>query len=250
MFNSTSLVTAAQVKAVDGDIGPVEDALFDDRHGVIRYLVVDAGTWLAERDVLISPYSIKQPLGRDGVIHVALTRRLVRTSPALDIDRPVSREQEQEFLRHYHYPAYWDGGGLWALGGTPYPSVARVSTVDRGSASDYPADMQLHSVEQLLGYEVQATGQGIGQVQDLVFDEDSWQIRYLVVDTHGGGTGGHTVLISRLWVERIDWARQLIHTTLTREQVRGSPVYEDIASIHRDYEIRLHANYHRPGYWP
>lgn len=249
MFNSISHITAAHVKAVDGDIGPVEDALFDDRHWVIRYLVVDAGTWLAERDVLISPYSVKQPVGRDGVIDVALTRRLVRTSPALDIDRPVSREQEQEFLRHYHYPAYWNGGGLWALGATPYPSVAPPPHVDRVPARDYPADMQLRSVEQMLGYEVEALGHSIGQVQDFVFDDDSWQIRYLVVDTHSWWPGGRPVLVGRPWVDRIDWAGQQIHVALTRDQVKCSPVYQDVASIHRDYEVRLHENYQRPGYW-
>ena len=45
------------------------------------------------------------------------------------------------------------------------------------------------------------------------------------------------------------WASQRIHVSLTREQVKCSPVYQDVASIHRDYEVLLHANYQRPGYW-
>jgi sporulation protein YlmC with PRC-barrel domain len=249
MLNSVSHVTEARVMAVDGDIGPVQDLLFDDRSWVIRYLVVDAGTWLAERDVLISPYSVKQPLGQDKRIDVALTRRLVRTSPALDIDQPVSREQEQEFLRHYHYPAYWDGGGLWALGPTPYPSVAPLPRTVHESTHDYPVDMQLRSAERVSGYEVQAGGHGIGPVQDFIFDDESWQIRYLVVDTRSWWPGGREVLVGLPWVDRIDWPKQQIHVTLTREQVRCSPVYQDAASIHRDYEVLLHANYERPGYW-
>lgn len=249
MFYSVSHVTAAHVKAVDGDIGPIDDALFDDRHWVIRYLVVDAGSWLAERDVLISPYSVKQPVGHDGVINVALTRRLIRSSPPLDIERPVSRQQEQAFERHYHYPAYWDGGGLWALGAMPYPSVAPRLDADQQMVGNYPADMQLRSTEQVCSYEVQATDHGIGQVQDFVFDDESWQIRYLVVDTQSWWPGGRKVLIALPWVDRIDWARQRIHVSLTREQVKRSPVYQDVATIHRDYEVLLHANYQRPGYW-
>lgn len=250
MFNSVSHLTAARVQAVDGDIGPVEDLLFDDHHWAIRYLVVDAGTWLAERDVLISPYSIKQPVGRDRLIQVALTRRLIRSSPPLDIERPVSREQEQAFERHYHYPAYWDGGGLWALGAMPYPSMARPPHAgDPEAACTYPAGMQLRSTEQTSGYEVQAIDHGIGQVQDFVFDDESWQIRYLVVDTRSWWPGGRQVLIALSWLDRIDWARQQIHVSLTREEVRCSPAYQDVASIHRDYEIQLHASYQRPGYW-
>lgn len=249
MFNSVSHVTAAHVKAVDGDIGPVQDVLVDDRNWVIRYLVVDAGTWLAERDVLISPYSVKQPVGRDGVIDVALTRRLIRTSPALDSERPVTRQQEQAFERHYHYPAYWDGGGLWALGAMPYPSVAPRPNSDREATNDYPPDMQLRSTEQLCSFEVLAADLGIGQVQDFVFDDESWQVRYLVVDTQGWWPGGRRVLIALSWVDHIDWARQQIHVSMTREQVECSPAYQDATSIHRDYEILLHANYERPGYW-
>jgi uncharacterized protein YrrD len=249
MFNSVSHVTTAHVQAVDGDIGPVEDVLFDDHGWVIRYLVLDAGSWLAERQVLISPYSVKQPMGRDRVIDVALTRRLVRGSPAFDIDLPVSREQEQEFLRHYHYPAYWDGGGRWALGAVPYPSIAPPPTANRGAASGYPAGMQLRSAGQMEGFEVLAEDQSIGEVHDLVFDDESWQIRYLIVDTQSWWPGGRKVLLGLPWVDRIDWDRLTIHVALAREQIKCSPAYQDVASLHRDYEVLLHANYQRAGYW-
>jgi len=36
---------------------------------------------------------------------------------------------------------------------------------------------------------------------------------------------------------------------LTLAQVRASPGFQDVASISRDDEIRLHRNYERPGYW-
>ena len=249
MLNSVSHVTRAHVRAVDGDVGPVDDVLFDDRSWAIRYLVVDAGSWLNERDVLISPYSIKQPVGQGEQIDVALTRRLVRTSPDVDAHRPVSRQQERELLHHYHYPEYWDGAGLWALSAMPFPRVTPL-VHDDAAPGGGPKDMQLRSAEQVSSYEVHATGNTIGQVQDFVFDDDSWLIRYLVVDTHSWWPGGGKVLIGLHWLDRVDWARQQIHVTLTREQVRSSPVHEGTASsIHRDFETRLHANYQRPGYW-
>lgn len=255
MLNSISRITAAHVTAADGDIGPVDDALFDDRSWAIRYLVVDAGTWLDEREVLISPYSIKQPVGQGQEIEVALTRRLVRASPDIDTHRPVSRLQERELLRHYHYPEYWDGGGLWALGAMPYPSttpLTRAAHHARHSVApgdDHAPDMQLRSAEHVFDHDIQAGGHTLGQVEDFVFDDESWLIRYLVVDTRSWWPGGRKVLIALHWVDRVDWARQQIHVTLTREQVQSSPVFEDLASIHRDDETRLHANYLRPGCW-
>jgi uncharacterized protein YrrD len=245
MFNSASHITTARVRAADGDIGPVMDLLLDDRSWVVRYLLVDAGCWLREREVLISPYSIKQPGLLAGVIDVALTRRLVRASPAFDL--PVSSAQEQEFMRHYRYPAYWDGGGLWALGATPYPSVAPLPDAERGISS-YPVGMHLRSAKGLEGFEVRGAAQGLGQVEDLVFDELSWQVRYLVVDTHAWWPGGRPALISLARVDGIDWAGQQIHVALGRPQLKASPSYQGVASMGRDDEALLHANYRCSGH--
>lgn len=225
MLNSIGDVTRARVRAVDGDIGPVEDVLFDDHRWVIRYLVVDAGTWLAEREVLISPYSLKQSVGRGGLIEVALTRRLIRTSPALDASQPVSREYEQEFQRHYHYPSYREGGGLWALGAMPYPSVAPLPRdAAEGAGTTHPAATQLRSAEQMHGYEVVTPEGCIGQVHDLVFDDQTWQIRYFVVDTDKPA-GGRKLRVGPPWALRIDWAAQRVHLALTPEHGEGGAAY-------------------------
>ena len=47
------------IGATDGDIGRVKDFYFDDDSWVVRYLVVDTGSWLAGRSVLISPISLQ-----------------------------------------------------------------------------------------------------------------------------------------------------------------------------------------------
>jgi hypothetical protein len=49
------------IGATDGTIGHVKDFYFDDEAWVIRYLVVDTGTWLSSRKVLISPVAIGHP---------------------------------------------------------------------------------------------------------------------------------------------------------------------------------------------
>ena len=46
------------LRATDGDVGTVKDFYFDDDRWVVRYLVVETGSWLASRRVLISPFSI------------------------------------------------------------------------------------------------------------------------------------------------------------------------------------------------
>ena len=60
MLRSIDSLHGYAVAALDGDIGTVEQAYFDDEVWGIRYLVVDVGNWIGERKVLISPYSIKK----------------------------------------------------------------------------------------------------------------------------------------------------------------------------------------------
>jgi len=68
------------IGATDGDIGTVKECYFDDASFTIRHLVVDAGGWLTERKVLISPRAL---LDVDWVgmrIHAALTKAQVEQS--------------------------------------------------------------------------------------------------------------------------------------------------------------------------
>jgi hypothetical protein len=48
------------IHASDGDIGQTKDFYFDDKHWVIRYLVVETGSWLFSKKILLSPISIKE----------------------------------------------------------------------------------------------------------------------------------------------------------------------------------------------
>jgi hypothetical protein len=63
MLTSLSRLNGSTVTATDGEIGHVREAYFDDDRWAIRYLVIDTGTWLSGRDVLISPYAVRQTLG-------------------------------------------------------------------------------------------------------------------------------------------------------------------------------------------
>ena len=59
MLRAASHLKGTNIAATDGDIGSVDDLYFDDLTWTIRYLVVDTGTWLPGRQVLISPRSVR-----------------------------------------------------------------------------------------------------------------------------------------------------------------------------------------------
>jgi len=253
MLNTVKHVCGSTLTATDGAIGQVKEVYFDDVAWAIRYLVVDTGTWLSGREVLISPYSVRQPVGSEGNIDVNLSREQVRNSPVTDTHQPVSRRHERETLGYYGYPEYWGGGDLWAMSALPMlPLPVGVDSQAElfRRQDEVPAeDVHLRSSVQVTGYDIQASDDSIGHVKDFIFDEASWAVRYLVVDTRNWWPGGRKVLLATRWIDRIDWAEQTVYTTLTRAQVKGSPEYDEAAIIDRDYEQRLHDAYGRQGYW-
>ena len=89
------------IGASDGNIGHVKDFLFDDGDWVIRYLVVEAGTWLSSRQVLISPIAIDQPNWEKKILAASITREQVKNSPDIDTHKPVSRQHEISYVRYY-----------------------------------------------------------------------------------------------------------------------------------------------------
>src|SRR3546814_16538606 len=58
MLRKVSNLAGYSIKATDDELGKIKEVYFDDECWGIRYLVVETGTWLSRRLVLISPYSI------------------------------------------------------------------------------------------------------------------------------------------------------------------------------------------------
>src|ERR1035438_10671731 len=76
--------------------------------------------------------------------------------------------------------------------------------------------------KRLKDYVIRATDGELGSVVELYFDDETWAIRYLVVDT-GGWLSGRRVLISRFSIIRTDWDAVRLDVALTKQQVENSP---------------------------
>jgi len=80
----------------------------------------------------------------------------------------------------------------------------------------------LHRTAKVQGFHLHAVDGAIGHVDDFLFDEQTWTIRYLVVDT-SNWIGGKTVLVSTTTVTAVDSPNRRIDVSLTREQVKAGP---------------------------
>lgn len=244
------------IRASDGDIGSVVDFYFDDERWTIRYLVVDTGNWLPGRKVLISPISIRElSEAFKDTPHVALTKEQVRNSPHTDTDKPVSRQHEIQYADYFNWPYYWTGPGTWGAGAYP-ADLAAASATGKGegaaalrtSQREDAGDPHLRSIKEVSGYFIEATDGELGHADDFVFDAETWEIRYVVVDTSNWWFG-KKVLVSPQWIERVSYAQMKVHVSLSRVEIQNSPEYDPSLPISREYEARLYDYYKRPRYW-
>jgi hypothetical protein len=109
-------------------------------------------------------------------------------------------------------------------------------------------DDHLRSVQEVSGYHIQGSDDGIGHVVDFLVDDATWAIRYLVVDT-GHWWAGHKVLVAPEWATRISFDERRVFMDMTRDAIKGSPVWIEQGTVDRDYEARLHEHHGRTGYW-
>jgi sporulation protein YlmC with PRC-barrel domain len=241
------------IHATDGFIGTVSDFYFDDEDWGVRYLVVDTGSWLVGRKVLISPLAIGPPDWMTRVLPVSLTKAQVERSPDIDTRKPVSRQHEAEYFRYYGYPYYWGGAGLWGMGAYPgsLTTQGRVEEDLKAHAihvTPIPDDCHLRSSNAVIGHHIKATDGDIGHLDDLLVDDYTWAIRYLIVDT-SNWWGGHHVLVAPKWITDVSWPEAKVSVDLTRQAVKDAPPYDSATQVDRQREQGLYEHYGRPGYW-
>ncbi len=229
MLHRLDRLVDVRIEALDGEIGAIKDAYFEDEEWTVRYLVIETGTWLESRKVLISMISVMNIDWKRHRVQVGLTRRQVAASPSIDTGRPVSRQHEREICDHYAYPYYWASLHSWEGGSNP---LIR-------SASLPPSDPHLHSAQTVRGYRLETTDESVGHVEDFILEAETWAIRYLVIDTRNWFPGRH-VVIPPNWIADFDWTQRTVHVEVSAGTVRTSPEYLSSADGSRAQDALPH----------
>lgn len=245
MLSKARTLKGYKLLSLDGKIGSVEEFYFDDLHWTIRYLVADTGNWLRGRQVLISPHALGGVHEADRNITVNLSKMQIEESPSLQSDKPVSRQFEEAYHGYYGWPFYWSD--VYTPGAYPY--IMREREKSRKSAHRRDVwDPHLRSTRDATGHHLQAEDGEIGHVEDFIIDDETWAIRYLIINTRNWWPG-KMVLVPPQWIKRVSWDVSKIFVNLDRETIKQSPEYSEDSLLTRDYEINLHRHYNRQGYW-
>lgn len=251
MLRSLKDLESYKVHALDGDIGKVTDFLFDDQHWTIRYLDTDpGGFWTSPGRVLISPISFLKADWATRKFNLALTQEKVKNSPSIEVDKPVSRQFERDYSKYYGWPYYWGFGDTLAWGDGVYGEVLAETTTEQlvQPEQDLSGDPHLRSAKDVAGYHLHGSDGSIGHVADFIVDDETWAIRYLVIDTSNWWLG-KKVLVSPYWTQKISWSESMVYVNLTKEAIKNSPQWNPEDLVNRQYEERLYDYYGRPAYW-
>lgn len=240
------------LSATDGEIGKVKDFYFDDKTWTIRYLIVETGSWLHGRKVLISPEALFATDWVGETFPVNLTKEQIRNSPDIDTEKPVSRQQEMKLYEYYPWTGYWSGslwgGGFGTIGMvTPTPVSAQQAAYETEpdlAENESSGDQHLRSTDTVKGYSIKAIDGEIGDVEDFIVDDNTWKIDFIIADT-GNWFPGKKVLISPNWIKEVKWETSSVIVDVTVDRVKNSPEYDPDRVISEVYEENLHNHYGR-----
>ena len=242
MKRSIKSLIGYTIGATDGEIGSVVEFYFDDATWTIRYLIVDTGKFLFDREVLISSSVLLTPDWQEKLFRVNLTKEQIRTSPEIDTTLPVSRQEEIRLQNHYLWAGYW-GEGFYA-GGLPVSMYDVLTTggddmVQKKESLDNP---HLRNTRKVKGYTIKAIDGDIGDICDFIVDDNTWKLDFMVIDT-GHWFPGKKVLISPHWIKEIHWENSTIIIKATIDQVKNSPEYHPDEPLSKEYEVHLHNHF-------
>jgi uncharacterized protein YrrD len=247
------------IAASDGSLGSVTDVYFDDQEWIVRYFVVETGSWLKGRRVLLSAARLTVFPSAEWLT-IDATREQVRNSPAVETELPVSRQCEQAIYDHFGWPYYWGEASL-ADGGAA-PGVVEAASVRTGQTRDNRAadvnssandqerrreqDPHLRSARELRGYALSARDGEIGHIEDFLVDGETWQVRAVAADTRKW-LSGRTVLIPIKARTALRWCEANVVIDLTRDEIKSSSGFEAGEPLAADSAERM--LWHRESGW-
>ena len=172
------------VHAVDGEIGTIQDVLFDPNNWTVRYLEVSTG-WLFGRDVLIPVDKVERIDAPDGVATFACTKEQIENSPSAEPERPVDRDYESRLVSHYGLTPYWAAPAEAGVPPQAMPIETRPEREAEPRETEAADGSLLLSGGEIDGYDLDAQGETVGTVRDVLIDLDTWKVTSLMADLGG-----------------------------------------------------------------
>lgn len=240
MKRSLRELTGYSIETKDGKTGKAKDFLFDEKQWMIRYLEADFGGWLSSEKLLIPKVFLKPPLWRTRDFPTELKADDIEKCPKVEEHLPVSREYEQAIFDHYKINPYWASAYV-ASAGSVYPP--RPSKVPQKAVIEKELDNILRSFNEIKGYEIESLDGKIGQIDDLLIDDEDWQIVYVIIDTQSWLPWSKKVMIAIEWLDEISYITRGARIKLKTETIKNAPEFDPNTLVDQKYEKSLYDYY-------
>ncbi|PKL90727.1 MAG: photosystem reaction center subunit H [Candidatus Goldiibacteriota bacterium HGW-Goldbacteria-1] len=249
MLRSLKSLKGYSALTPEDEMGSVEDFFFDNKLWIIRYLVVKLDKQIPGKSVLVTPKAlIKAPDWETKSFVFDISSDMLAKCPDIDLKKPVNRQEEDKLLKHFSWPVYWQQQSIYGSPVITGINPGKITQEPEEEPEEKNVDPHLFSVQGLIKYKIQAKDGEVGNVEDIIIDDETWQAHYLVIDTNSWLPGGK-VLVDPSWVDEFEWKRESVRVSVTKETLKQSPVYDPSSPVNRGYETRLYDYHGRPKYW-
>lgn len=250
MLEKLTNLTQRKLSATDEPIGKLADFIFDSQSWNVRYIVVDTGTWLSDKKVLVSPLhlvSSMREMDSNEPLKFSLTKKQIENCPELDRDAPVSRRYEIEYARNYNQQPYWDD--ILSLELQPNPAFhTAIRSFDPDAFNEHEKRLEdieacnLRSAHEIAGYKASTEDKSFGQVDDFILDYSNWKLSHMIVDS-GNWLSRKKIFVSVNWIKDFNWNEKTTHVKLSSSQIELAPGFDEEVDINNLQELgKTHAN--------
>ena len=99
--------------------------------------------------------------------------------------------------------------------------------------------MIIISSKQLTHFSIHALDDKVGGIRDILFDDETFTVRYLVADTNTWLSLSRKVVISPISVKQLDEDSESVHINMTVDTLKNSPSIDEHKPVSREYEENL-----------
>ena len=226
MLIKAKQLIGCKVHATDGFIGEIKTLYFESSQWIVRYFALEGNA----RRFLIPATLFPMQNFSSSDLSLNLRKDQINNSPDIDLSQPLSRLSESTLASYYNIPSYWgpvtrEEEVLQVPSeGTMIISHVTGSDIAVGAAGELLVVEQaanLYSTDEIFGFEAQAIDGDIGPVEDVMIDDYSWEMRYLIVDS-ARLLPGRKVLLSPQWIDSVNETDRKIRVNVTKNTVKSS----------------------------
>jgi hypothetical protein len=223
-------------------VGSIEAFYFDEETWTVRYIVVTRHS--QAQQLFVSPVAVKKIDECQREIVLSVTLDQILQSPVLQKGEMITRKYESLYYRYYGWPPYWKGSDRWGIHSFPSDMIT-VALIEGGVSFLHriPGEGGLRRIEDILGGSLQTVDGEKLKITDIVFDDETWAMRYFVAEMPGENIDEH--LIDFLRATEVDWRENRISVNLSSEMILNAPRYQRSSIITKSIEQQLSDYYGR-----